>query len=78
MTDRQEIRVKAFELTIDFFNMLRPTKISPRSSETADVKDDPDKSTEGDWLLDGIFKTCEKFETFILKAPDQGHDGSAG
>jgi hypothetical protein len=71
MTDRQEIRIKALGFTLDFLTMLKPVKISPRYPEATDTKDDPNKSTDGNWLLDAIFKTCEQFEDFILKAPDK-------
>jgi hypothetical protein len=71
MTDRQEIRIKALGFTFDFFAMLKTTKISPRQPETPDAKDEPNKSIDGNWLLDGIFKICEQFEDFILKAPNE-------
>jgi hypothetical protein len=73
MTDKQEIRIKALEFTFDFFTMLRPVKISPGQSEPPNPNDGSNKPIEGDWLLDGIFKTCEQFENFILKAPDEPH-----
>ena len=69
MTEKQEIRVKALGLTIEFFKVIKPLKISPKPTEDLGVNEPKEKPLDDNWILEGLFKTCEKFEEFILKAP---------
>ena len=71
MTERQEIRVKALGMVIDLFNVFKNPKIFTVLPEETDK----DKLVKVDDTIGVIFKICEQFEEFILKAlPDRRND----